>query len=264
MSELSYRLDRTVVIQAKPDTVFSFFTNSDRWATWWGSGSTIDPRPGGALLIRHPGGVESSGEVLEVSAPERIVFTYGFNSGTPIPPGSSTVTIRLEPLDAGTRLHLSHEFADAGARDEHIQGWRYQLSVFGNVVADTVNANAAGVVDAWFEAWNEKSPDPRERALALIADPGVRFRDRFSLVDGIADLVPHIGAAQRFMPEMRVKRRGDVRHCQGTLLVDWVALAPDGSERGSGTNVFSLGTDGRIQSVTGFWAPPKASSQPAS
>jgi uncharacterized protein YndB with AHSA1/START domain len=261
MSELPYRLDRTVVIQARPETVFSFFTNSDRWAAWWGSGSTIDARPGGRLLIRHPGGVESSGEVLEVLAPDRIVFTYGFNSGKPIPPGSSTVTIRLEPLDAGTRLHLSHEFADAGVRDEHVQGWRYQLSVFGNVVADTVNANGAGLVDAWFEAWNEKAPDTRERTLTQIAAKDVRFRDRFSLIDGTADLVPHIGAAQRFMPEMRIARRGDVRHCQGTLLVDWVALAADGSERGSGTNVFTLGPDGRIQSVTGFWAPPKATSQ---
>ena len=28
------------------------------------------------MVIRHPNGVEASGEVLEVRAPERIVFTY--------------------------------------------------------------------------------------------------------------------------------------------------------------------------------------------
>src|SRR5229473_7603642 len=132
MQELPYHLDRTVVINAKPDTVFRFFTDSARWANWWGAGSTIDAKPGGRVYIRHPGGVESLGEVLEVRPPERIAFTYGFASGTPIPPGSSRVTIRLEPDEAGTRLHLLHEFAEAAPRDEHIQGWRFQLSLFSN------------------------------------------------------------------------------------------------------------------------------------
>jgi hypothetical protein len=56
------------------------------------------------------------------------------------------------------------------------------------------------------------------------------------------------------MPGFRLRRAGDVRHCQGTLLADWVAVAPDGQERARGTNVFALDADGRIESVTGFWA----------
>jgi hypothetical protein len=51
-----------------------------------------------------------------------------------------------------------------------------------------------------------------------------------------------------------MRREGDVRHCQGTALVDWIATASDGNERGRGTNVFVLGASGQIQSVTGFWA----------
>jgi uncharacterized protein YndB with AHSA1/START domain len=256
---LPHRLDRTVVIQASPQIVFTFFTQNDRWAAWWGPGSTIDARSGGQLFIRHPGGIESSGEVVEVVAPERIVFTYGFNSGNPIPPGSSKVTIRLEPVGLSTRIHLLHEFAEATVRDEHVQGWRYQLALFGNVVADVVNAKAADVVDAWFAVWSETDADARGRELSRIASPAVRFRDRFSLLDGVADIVPHIGAAQRFMPDMHLKRQGDVRHCQGTLLADWVAVSGDGQARGSGTNVFTLQGDGLIESVVSFWAPPKQS-----
>ena len=90
---LPHRLDRTVVIQAAPQTVFSFFTDSDRWASWWGAGSSIEPQAGGRVYIRHANGIESSGEVVEVEPPKRIVFDYGFNSGTPMPPGSSRVTI---------------------------------------------------------------------------------------------------------------------------------------------------------------------------
>ena len=252
-SALSYSLDRTVTIHAQPATVFSFFTDSDRWASWWGAGSTIDARVGGRVFIRYPGGVEASGEVLEVTAPEVIVFTYGFVSGQPIAPGASRVTIRLEPAGLGTRLRLVHDFAEAPVRDEHVQGWRYQLSVFGNVAANLVNANAAATVDAWFEVWAERDAAARERALQTIASVDVRFRDRVSLLDGIADLVPHIGAAQRFMADMRLKRDGDVRHCQGAVLADWTAEGPDGTARARGTNVFTLRPDGLIVDVVGFW-----------
>src|SRR5882724_4180479 len=194
MPELPYSLDRTVVIRALPETVFRFFTDSARWANWWGAGSTIDPMPGGKVYIRHPGGIEVLGEVLEVRDPERIVFTYGFASGKPMAPGTSRVTIRLEPDEAGTRLHLRHEFAEAAPRDEHVQGWRFQLSLFGNVVANEAYAGAQSTVDTWFGAWVLTDDRAREETLAKIVTPGILFRDRFSLLDGLADLTAHIGA----------------------------------------------------------------------
>jgi uncharacterized protein YndB with AHSA1/START domain len=250
---LPQRLDRTVVIAAEPDTVFRFFTDPARWAAWWGAGSTIDARPGGRFLIRYPNGTEASGEVLDVMAPRRIVFTYGYLSGTPIPPGASRVTISLEAAGIATRLHLVHEFTDAAVRDEHVQGWRYQLSLFGNVVADEVFAGAGKSVDAWFAAWSEPDASRQVTTLAQVASPHVRFRDRFSLVDGLPDLLAHLAAYQRFMPGLRVAREGEIRHCQGTVLADWVARAADGAERGRGTNVFVLGVRGQIESVIGFW-----------
>ena len=72
--------------------VFRFFTDSARWASWWGAGSTIDAKPGGRLLICYPGGTEVSGEVVELQPPQRIVFTYGYVSGQMIPPGGSGVS----------------------------------------------------------------------------------------------------------------------------------------------------------------------------
>jgi uncharacterized protein YndB with AHSA1/START domain len=252
MQELPYRLERTVVISAAPETVFRFFTDSARWSSWWGAGSTIDAKPGGKLYIRHPNGVESLGEVLEVRHPERIAFTYGFAGGKPIPPGSSRVTIRLEPDEAGTRLSLLHEFADAPPRDEHVQGWRFQLSLFSNVVANEVYAGAEEVVDAWFGAWVIADDRSREDALVKIAAAEVHFRDRYSLLEGIADVTAHIGAAQRFMPGIGLRRKGDIRHCQGTVLANWSAVDNDGKERMTGTSVFVFQPDGRIQSVTSF------------
>lgn len=255
MSAQQFALNRTVVIQASPDTVFGFLTDTPRWAAWWGAGSEIDARPGGRMKICYPGGNEAVGEVIEVSPPERIVFTYGYTSGKMIPPGGSRVTIELEPIGAATRLRLTHEVDDEAVRNDHVQGWRYQLSLFANVVADAVNAGAGGVVDTWFEAWADPDAASRARVLSSIAATNLRFRDRYSNTDGIDDLVAHIAGAQRFMPGIRMQRRGDVRHCQGTVLADFVARSSDGQDRASGTNVFVFGADGRLEWVTGFTAP---------
>jgi uncharacterized protein YndB with AHSA1/START domain len=252
---LTHRLDRTIVIGAPQAAVFKYFTDSARWAAWWGAGSTIDPRPGGRVFVKHPGGTESSGEVIDITPPSRIVFTYGFNSGKPIGPGESLVTIDLEPADAGTRLRLSHAFAEdaVAARDEHVQGWRYQLSLFANVVANEIHGKTAGLVDGWFDAWNETDAAARASKFGAIAASGVRLRDRFSCIEGAGELTLHVGAAQRFMPGFRLQRAGDPRHCQGVVLADWTAAGPDGQVRAQGTNVFTLGPDGRIEGVTGFW-----------
>ena len=259
MTTLAHTLDRVVEIKARPDTVFRFFTDAERWASWWGEGSTIEPRPGGRVYVRYPNGIEASGEVIELQAPETIAFTFGFESGDPMPPGSSRVTIRVEATADGSRLHLTHQFEDAGARDVHVQGWRYQLSLFGNIVSNEVAAEAQTSVDTWFRVWSDPDPDAREQALAAVVTPDVRFRDRFSLTDGVAELLPHISATQQFMPGVHLERRGTLRHCQGTILAEWVALGPGGAEQGQGTNVFELDADGQICRVTGLWNSPAAS-----
>jgi uncharacterized protein YndB with AHSA1/START domain len=257
---LPFTLERTVIIQAPPETVFRFFTDPARWAKWWGPGSTIQPSPGGDVYIRHPGGIESAGNVVEIDAPRKLVFSYGFVSGTPIPAGSSLVTIELASHIKGTRLTLTHAIADAATRDEHTQGWRFQLSLFANVVADEVTANASRFVDMWFDAWAEPDAVARQKMLAEVVVPEVRMQDRFSNLDGIDDLLPHIAASQRFMPGLRMKRTGDVRHCQGMVLSDFTVQGLDGTQRGSGTNVFVFGPTGRIEWVTGFWGTSAAQS----
>jgi uncharacterized protein YndB with AHSA1/START domain len=250
---LPHTLDRKILIRARRETVFGYFTDSERWAAWWGAGSSIDARPGGKLFIRYPNAVEAAGEVVEIDPPRRIVYTMGFASGDPIPVGASLVTIELEIDPAGTRLALRHAFAEPAVRDHFIQGWRYQLSVFANVVADTLHAGAAAPIDGWFAAWSE--PDDAKRLALLDASVSarVRFRDRYSMCDGRPDLEPHLAAVHRFMPGMTLARVGAVRHCQGTALADWVAKGPDGAERGRGTNVFTLDLDGKVDEVVGLW-----------
>jgi uncharacterized protein YndB with AHSA1/START domain len=258
MPALAHRLDRTIVINAPREAVFRYFTDTPHWAAWWGAGSTIDARPGGKMYIRYPQGTEVAGEVIEAKAPERIVFTYGYVNGDPIPAGSSRITIQLATAGDATRLTLTHELADAEILERHVQGWRYQLSVFSNVVADEMNRGAASVVDSWYDSWAEPDTAVREKTFRAIAAANLSFHDRYSNISTLAELLPHVAAAQHYMPGIRMRRSGDVRHCQGTVLSDFVVVGPDGAQLGSGTNVFVFGPSGKIETATGFTNPAKA------
>jgi len=252
---LPHSLERSVLIRARRDTVFRYFTDRERWAAWWGAGSSIDPHPGGRVFVRYPNGIEAAGEVLVIEPPARIVFSFGYLSGTPVPVGASRVTIQLEESPGGTRLHLRHDFAESGARDHHVQGWRYQLAVFANVVGDHLLASAGAAVDAWYAAWSEPDGSRRGALLDGVVAGDVRFRDRFSLVEGRGDLDPHLAAVHVFMPGSRLARTGEIRRCQDTVLADWIGHRADGTEMGRGTNVFRFDPDGRIAEVVGVWGP---------
>ena len=67
MKGLDHVVERTVTIAARRETVFRYFTDSERFAAWWGAGSTIEPRAGGAVHVRYPNGVVAGGEVVEIA-----------------------------------------------------------------------------------------------------------------------------------------------------------------------------------------------------
>lgn len=253
MRALDHELTRTVYIKATPATVFGFFQDSVKWANWWGAGSTIDPSPGGNIYIRYPNGVEARGRVQFSDPPRSLSFSFWYASGSPVAEGASQVLIELdaEP-DGGTTLRLTHEFAEAAMRDHHVQGWRYQLAVFANTVCAEAYAGAGLVIDSWFEAWATADDATRLALLERIATPEVRFADRFSLVEGTEELSTQIGAALRFMPGIRMRRKGAVRQCQGTALADWSAEDSNGKVLMQGTNLYEFAPDGRIERASGF------------
>jgi hypothetical protein len=160
-----------------------------------------DARPGdGPDPI--PDGTEATGEVLEIQAPERFAFSFGLK-GDRSPAGASRVTIRLEPHESGTRLHLLHEFDDEAVRDEFVQGWRYQLSLFCNVVSDEVNAGAPGLDDG--SVWRESRRGPSADAGAhAVPDSG---STTVSLPPRAGRALPHTPAQGPCLN--RMERRGE-------------------------------------------------------
>ncbi len=253
LGKLEFSIERELVIRAPRASVFRYFTDSVRWAQWWGTGSTIEGRVGGALRIVYPGGTAAVGEVLEIQPPERIVFSYGYEAGKPIAPGGSRVSIRLSDHPAGTCLAFLHELADAATRDHHVQGWRYQLAVFAVVVAKEVHGAAAARAERWFAAWNEPEAATRRRAFEALVGDGIVFQDAYSSTRGLDDLDAHVTGAKVHMPGIVLARTGEPRQCQGTALVDWEARLADGKVLSKGTSVFEFAADGRIERVVGFW-----------
>ena len=116
-------------IKASPATVFSFFADRDRWLSWQGVTAEIDPRPGGVFRMNVRGDGWAAGRFLTVEPHRRIVFTWGWEGeGSPVPPGTSTVEIILEPVgEDRTLLTLIHRGLPPPALDTHRDGWNHYL-----------------------------------------------------------------------------------------------------------------------------------------
>lgn len=254
MTDLPHSLTRSILIHAPREVVFRYFTDSERFARWWGKGSTIEPRVGGAVKIVYPNQIVVLGEVTTIEADRAITFTYGYESTQPeLPPGSTLVTIELDDDPAGTRLQLRHDLPTEKARSEHDQGWRFQLALFANAVANENFAAVADTLDQWFEAWAETDPGRRRKLLEACTTEAVTMRDNYSNLSGRDQLEQHIVMCHIHMPGAKSRRTGEPKQCQGTAIVDWAATGADGNPQGQGTNVVQLAADGRIASVTGFW-----------
>src|SRR6478609_185596 len=89
-------VEREVRIEASRETVFPFFIEPDLMARWMGSDVETDPRPGGAHRFAVTDERVATGEYVEVSPFDRVVFTWGWETlESPVRPGTSTVTITL-------------------------------------------------------------------------------------------------------------------------------------------------------------------------
>jgi len=121
-------LEREIVIDATPETIWPFLTEADRHLEWDGTDAELDPRAGGVYRVLVAGEYQSAGEFVEVVPHEKVVFTFGWEQeGNPITPGSTTVEITLHPEGDKTRLRLVHRGLPEDAVDDHIGGWSHYL-----------------------------------------------------------------------------------------------------------------------------------------
>jgi uncharacterized protein YndB with AHSA1/START domain len=122
------QLEREIVIDATPATIWPFLTDADKHVEWLGTVAEVDARPGGVYRVKVGDRHQSGGEFVEVVPFEKVVFTFGWDEKDhPIPPGSTTVEITLQPEGDKTRVRLVHRGLPADAVQDHGVGWNYYL-----------------------------------------------------------------------------------------------------------------------------------------
>jgi uncharacterized protein YndB with AHSA1/START domain len=127
-------LQREITIAARPETVWEFLVDPDKAVRWMGTSASFEPHRGGLYRIDVVGGHTARGEFVELDAPRRLVFTFGWEpepgaeGPNAVPPGSSTVEIELAPDGDGTRLRFTHrDLPNGEAVESHGHGWDHYL-----------------------------------------------------------------------------------------------------------------------------------------
>lgn len=144
-----------VLIEASPETVFSFLVDAKKFTRWMGIEAELDPRPGGAYRVRmNKLGDTVAGTYTLIETNRRVVFTWGWDgANSPLPSGTTRVEVTLEPRGTSTLVRLRH--TGFNGRDHlqamHARGWDHYMSRLGP---------AAEGRDPGFDAWIE-SEGPR-------------------------------------------------------------------------------------------------------
>jgi uncharacterized protein YndB with AHSA1/START domain len=120
--------DRTLTIDASPETVWEFLVDPEKLMRWKGINADLDTKPGGIFRCEVIPGHVARGEYTEVDKPHRLVFTWGWDGNEGVPPGSSTIEIELAPEGDGTSLRFVHkDLPNAEAVASHAHGWDHYL-----------------------------------------------------------------------------------------------------------------------------------------
>ncbi len=122
-------------IAASPNAVYSYLTESGKWAQWQGAGATIEAVPGGTFLMMMPDGATARGQFVELIPNRRVVFTWGWVDHPGVPPGSSTVEIEITFDGDESLVTLTHRDLPPDEIEIHTHGWEHYLPRLGELVA---------------------------------------------------------------------------------------------------------------------------------
>ena len=114
----------TVHIDAPPERVYEYFTRPAAIVTWMGEYALLEAEPGGQFTVDVKG-APVRGRFLSLDPPRRLLISWGYAGSDRLPPGASTVEIRLTAERGGTRVELEHRDLPAEERPGHASGWAH-------------------------------------------------------------------------------------------------------------------------------------------
>jgi uncharacterized protein YndB with AHSA1/START domain len=136
---------------APRDRVFEAWTNPNVLLDWWRAGphwetpvAEVDLRLGGRYRLAMTDTDKGEthvvvGEYKEIQPPERLVYTWTWESNADEMKGSdnSLVTVEFEEADGGTQVSLTHSgFSGEEIRDLHTHGWEAVLANLERVLSE--------------------------------------------------------------------------------------------------------------------------------
>jgi uncharacterized protein YndB with AHSA1/START domain len=120
--------ERTLAIDASPETVWEFLVDPEKLMRWKGINADLETQPGGIFRCEVIPGHIARGEYVEIDKPNKLVFTWGWDGSEDVPPGSSTIEIELASEGDGTSLRFVHkDLPNAEAIASHAHGWDHYL-----------------------------------------------------------------------------------------------------------------------------------------
>jgi uncharacterized protein YndB with AHSA1/START domain len=124
----SLLVEREVRISARPETVFGVFTDPEKMVRWKGIVAQLEAREGGQFRVGLNDRAVVMGEYTEVTPFTRVVFTWGWEGHSIVPPGMSTVEVTFEPDGDETIVRLVHRgLPTAEEVANHADGWDHYL-----------------------------------------------------------------------------------------------------------------------------------------
>jgi uncharacterized protein (TIGR03086 family) len=144
-------IETSALVPLDADQTFALLTEPERLRRWQGISARVDLRAGGEYRWTVVPGANASGTFVEIEPGKRLVFTWGWEGNDAVPPGSSTITITLEPVEGGTNVRLVHEGLTEEQEGGHLEGWTH----FSKRMTVASRDGDAGV-DEWMQRSEEE------------------------------------------------------------------------------------------------------------
>jgi hypothetical protein len=124
---------------------------------------------------------------------------------------------------------------------------------FGAMSADGLSTRE--IVELYGAAWHERDEDARRALLERVWADGGTYCDPTVRLDGREALLAHMAGFQERRPGDRLELTSGVDEHDGWLRFGWRLLGADGALVLEGMDVGTLGPDGRLARIVGFFGP---------
>lgn len=108
-------------------------------------------------------------------------------------------------------------------------------------------------VDTYLAMWNEEDAERRAALISAAWAPGGRYVDPLLEADGHAALREMVAGVHAHYPGHRFQRTTAIDTHHDEVRFGWQLVAPDGAVTVAGIDVGTLGADGKLTRITGFF-----------